>query len=623
VQTTALNFPAETWPTPTVFFNHNIGSSTDPTDWQHGLVQNYISSPATLNIGFGNYFNMRYFSWDYGSGTPSSSNIVYHGRLGSGPWNAASWFLNENSVNVPAGSPPYNTTDYGLDVARSIGVASGDMRLIAAQTTTATSASANYPYAPNAQYTSSTTGVLGSHNLFAGNGKPYYGAALNSLVQGETIDNAAATFPTTNTKNGLTTSTTTQGGPTAQSNASDIPINGVAAGLTTAYASGNVLGDWDNGVGCIRDGPYINKADEGDLGNATTSPYIWKQVATNNTMNVSSSTSSATPALFTPNRLVPSAVTFGSLPTGVIRNKPWQTLLFRPGPINHPGLGASTTLPVAAATGGPDQGPPYTTPPDHLLLDLFTMPVVEPYAISEPLSTAGRINMNYLIVPFNYINRDTGLRAVLKSEQVISLSDAQAVNYKTINATTPAQTPIRFPVNIDSTLSQFYARRFNNKDIFRSPSEICDIDIVPNDTTRAAAENPVTAATSLNPTRANMDAYWTSTTAGHRLTGDNSRERIYATLYPRLTTKSNTFTIHFRVQTLKPALPPGSSTTAWQSWREGTDVITGEYRGSQIIERYVDPNDTSIPDFAANPSTTQTLAPYYKFRVLSAKQFAP
>ncbi len=36
---------------------------------------------------------------------------------------------------------------------------------------------------------------------------------------------------------------------------------------------------------------------------------------------------------------------------------------------------------------------------DYLLLDLFSMPVVEPYPISEPLSTAGRINMNYQIVP--------------------------------------------------------------------------------------------------------------------------------------------------------------------------------------------------------------------------------
>ena len=35
-------------------------------------------------------------------------------------------------------------------------------------------------------------------------------------------------------------------------------------------------------------------------------------------------------------------------------------------------------------------------------LDLFNMPVAESYPISEPLSTAGRVNMNYQIVPFTY-----------------------------------------------------------------------------------------------------------------------------------------------------------------------------------------------------------------------------
>jgi hypothetical protein len=120
-----------------------------------------------------------------------------------------------------------------------------------------------------------------------------------------------------------------------------------------------------------------------------------------------------------------------------------------------------------------------------------------------------------------------------------------------------------------------------------------------------------------------MDNYWNGSpvgTGGHRLTGDNSRERIYATIYPRLTTKSNTFTIHFRVQTLKPVSGVGSDPT---KWREGTDVVTGEYRGSQTIERYVDPNDSTLPDFADPANYSDTLASYYKFRVISNKQFAP
>ncbi len=37
------------------------------------------------------------------------------------------------------------------------------------------------------------------------------------------------------------------------------------------------------------------------------------------------------------------------------------------------------------------------------MMDLFNMPTVEPYAISEPFSTAGKVNMNYQILPYTYI----------------------------------------------------------------------------------------------------------------------------------------------------------------------------------------------------------------------------
>ncbi len=59
----------------------------------------------------------------------------------------------------------------------------------------------------------------------------------------------------------------------------------------------------------------------------------------------------------------------------------------------------------------------FASNPDYLMLDYFWMPVVEPYAISEPLSTAGKINMNFQIVPFTYIERSTGLYAVLETRE--------------------------------------------------------------------------------------------------------------------------------------------------------------------------------------------------------------
>ncbi|HEY0256297.1 MAG TPA: hypothetical protein VGC39_02550, partial [Candidatus Methylacidiphilales bacterium] len=140
--------------------------------------------------------------------------------------------------------------------------------------------------------------------------------------------------------------------------------------------------------------------------------------------------------------------------------------------------------------------------------------------------------------------------------------------------------------------------------IFRSPSEICTLPLVPNDPAYP------------NLTSDTLAAYWQK----HQLTGDNSLERPYANIYPLLTTKSNTFTIHFRVQTLKPANVPGADAS---KWHEGSDVITGEYRGSQTVERYVDPNDTSLVDFTAPANSSSTLAPYYKFRIVSTKQFTP
>ena len=113
---------------------------------------------------------------------------------------------------------------------------------------------------------------------------------------------------------------------------------------------------------------------------------------------------------------------FGSLPTGVIANHPWQTLLFRPaksyfpGGNNHP-QGHLRRYPV----DGTAPYPPYTTPPDHCLLDLFWMPSVQPYPISQPFATAGKINLNYQIAPFTYIERSTGMRAVLKSVKITAL----------------------------------------------------------------------------------------------------------------------------------------------------------------------------------------------------------
>jgi len=323
-------------------------------------------------------------------------------------------------------------------------------------------------------------------------------------------------------------------------------------------------GDWDNGISITVDGPYTNMPDEGNSRGLSvgTIPYFtedWEYTSSGQ-------------AMFSPNRQVPSAGMFGSLSSGVKTGAPYRTLLFRP-QTGHFGD---------------------TDPKDHLWTDLFWMPVVEPYAISEPFSTAGKVNMNYQIVPFNYIRRATGLAAILRSEKIMAVPNGNAGNYKANVGTASFRKPIDIPV----TLSQFDAR-FAAGDVFRSASQICELHLVPT-----------------GQTVAGMSTFWDN----NKLTGDNSRERSYTNILGRLTTKSNTYTVHYRVQSLKKS----PATDAGQ-WDESRDKITGEYRGSTTIERYINPNETTIPDYgsAADPLGEQGLGNFYKWRVINTRQFSP
>ncbi len=350
-------------------------------------------------------------------------------------------------------------------------------------------------------------------------------------------------------------------------------------------------GDWDTGFGDQRDGAYINKPDEGDtafsdaVGNTQRLPYM---------LGYAKGYASATSTYFSPNRQIPSPLVFGSIPTGVQRMQPWQTLLFhhRPEDMKHPGYGT----PVK-----PDAGQGYTLPPDHLIADLFWMPVVEPYAISQPFATNGKINMNYQILPFTYINRSTGLYAVMKATKFMALPVSDATTYKPRDqsANSPTNANRRRTINMVKTLAAFEDKFTNDKEIFRSASQICEMDLVPPE------------VSSYGPP---MATFWNS----NKLTGDNLREKPYVDLYSRLTTKSNTFTVHVRVQTLKKA--PGGEPAKWDATR---DKVVGEYRGSSILERYIDLNDPTNPikDFAADP--TLNIDQYYKMRVVSTKRFSP
>ena len=57
------------------------------------------------------------------------------------------------------------------------------------------------------------------------------------------------------------------------------------------------------------------------------------------------------------------------------------------------------------------------------------------------------------------------------------------------------------------------------------------------------------------------------------------------------------------------------------SIQEDRDRMLSEYRGSTIIERYIDASDSTLPDFTT--TSTATLDSNYRFRQVSTKKFAP
>jgi uncharacterized protein (TIGR02600 family) len=374
------------------------------------------------------------------------------------------------------------------------------------------------------------------------------------------------------------------------------------ADLASGVAHPLTYGDFDNGLAELPDGPYINSPDEA-AGYPDGSYSGWAQSLNDNAWT------NAT--FFTPNRKIASPVAFGSLPSAAEQDRPWQNLLFRPAPgVDHPGK-AGFKIDGTSLSGAP---------PDHVWLDFFWMPIVEPWAISETFSTAGKINMNYQIAPFSYIRRTTGVQAVLRTGGVTAISSSAsrytggnyiktdgnsgAATGLTSSTNSGAPSKIRdqspFPVNLDETLKGFDARLSNNAALFRTASEICELPIV-----------PVASEASYNSLQ--DGSWWTN----WRYTGDNTKEATYNDIYPRLTTKSNTYTVHYRVQMLKK-LPGGDQTT----WDESKDKVASELRGSTLIERFLDPNAT-YPDYATAFSTSASLETLYRFRVLQRSQFTP
>jgi uncharacterized protein (TIGR02600 family) len=391
---------------------------------------------------------------------------------------------------------------------------------------------------------------------------------------------------------------------------------GFPSKMTAALRSDGQRGDWDNtpglfnqyGHGYAESGAFINRPNDsafsfrGINSTAVALPYFRTNASLLTVDNA-----------FSPNRVLPSVAMFGSLPVGVKRGLPWQTLLFRPNFPAHPGA---------------------ANPPDHLILDLFHMPVVEPYAISEPFSTAGKVNLNWQIAPFNYIKRSTALRGVLYPERIIAIPETNAYLFAlNPDGTTGGDPPAtgsnantainyRYRIDRDATMTLF-EDRFTNNQPFLTASQICEMPLVPkpeNIPTQVGlappSVNPFQTTLPANATASQVEAYvqsfWNDTSLGGAGTADNLRERPYTTIFPRVTTKSNTFQIHMKVQVIQKA--PGTEPNRM----DARDRVMAEYQGSAIIERFLDPTQADY-----DPTDADAQLGPYKFRVVATKQFNP
>ena len=469
--------------------------------------------------------------------------------------------------NFPIKVPRVISID-DIDVARGIALDHGDYRLAGASADLRASA-----FSPVPGYTDPTR--YQAHNL-----RLHPKASYGQLVSGVSVGDSDA-------------------------------LIGLPPSVNGATRSDGQPGDWDAGIPSISvydqfgvyAGAMTNKTDDAAAGyrNETGNlaiPFFQTNAALAIEQNA-----------FSPNRLIASPVMFGSLPAGVKRNRPWETLLFRPNYPTHPGAG---------------------DPPDHLILDLFWMPVVEPYPISEPFSTAGKVNLNQQIAPFTYIERTTAFRALLSAVRMIGVpqsnaylmaTDAAGTKFSSGAGNSNDATNYRYPIDRDGTATLLLNRLARNEP-FISGSALCELPLVPRpeDPPRDPALKepsttyPFTSKLAANAPASAVESYVQSFWNANSGTADNLRERPYVAIYPRVTTQSNTYTVHVWTQTLTKSKTSGAGTFD----PDAGDAVGASYRGSVQIERFLDTGNTEFN--RSDPSAT--LGPYL-FRVTNATEFSP
>ncbi len=460
IQTYYLRFPNATLPVP-ASINNNSGGTPAST---------YL--PSTAAVG----------SYDFLSFLDSYGASVNANTMGSA-WGRLSFptyipFISKLDVvrAVVASDPSISTGSPTAPAATP-----GDLRLIAArqfvpdQFYLPLSSSSGFlsPSAGTFDYYDPTCAF--SHMLRIETAIPFYGAVGGKLIsttavyddyQRQYFQNAGVDIGDSNYSFG--------GGSGVRPKDTDIANQDSSILLGN---KGTIPGDWDNGFQNSRDGAFINKADEGDAGGPTppnNMPYY--ELDYGNQL--------PGPTFFSPNRMIPSPGMFGSLPSGRLELESLADAALSSRAGGPSGARHAVDGPVLHHAAGPSLHGPFQHAGGGAVCDQYAA------------GNGGANQHELLIVPFTYINRDTGLRAAMKSQMVTAIPNTAEGTYKLhanpANGYGGSLTNTRYTINMDSTLSQFLARFYNTNgtqgadgapDIFRSASEICDVDLVPNDTT--------------------------------------------------------------------------------------------------------------------------------------------
>ena len=408
--------------------------------------------------------------------------------------------------------------------------------------------------------------------------------------------------------------------------------HGLMGALTAALNGNPRYGDWDNGPGTLEDGPYFSRFDFGNSITERAAPGTVASPVGGWFQRGGAFRSDEKSLNLAPLRQISSAISFGSLPSQVHTEplRPWITLLFCPNPnarMTPANPSAETELGDHFGFGATSGG---TRLPDHLWLEQFWMPVVEPRPLSAGFSTEGKVNMNYQIMPFTWIKRATAMHGALQGVRITAIPSADATgkayneghHYKASKtAGQVLDKQYRYAVNAKETLKAFDEQRFAKGDIFRTPSEICEMFLVPK---RMEGHDYGGVADPASVKWTEMTQWWNGApndplaVDAFEATGDNTREAPYAQLYPRLCTRSNVYRVHFRVQLLKK-----SRATSPAEWDDTKDQVVAEYRGSSVVERYLDPHDKTIPDMIGTINSSDALDDYFRYRVVERQPFAP